>query len=136
MNLDLLKNKKYKRKQYGLQRFLNSFKYALNGLRYTYQNEQNFIVHICIAVIIIISGFIFKISNIEWLIIIILIGLVVFAELINTSIETVVDLVSPEKHPLAKIAKDTASAAVLSLCTVAIICGLCIFMPKIWGLFF
>ena len=126
MNLGLLKNK---RKQYGFKRFLNSFKYA-------YQNEQNLVIHICVTIVTVITGLIFKLNNIEWLFILIMIGLVFCAELINTSIEAVVDLVSPEKHPLAKIAKDTASAAVLSLCVVAFIGGLCIFIPKIWGLFF
>ncbi|MBE6153323.1 MAG: diacylglycerol kinase family protein [Firmicutes bacterium] len=133
MNLGLLKNK---RKQYGFKRFLNSFKYAFNGFKYAYQNEQNLVIHICVTIVTVITGLIFKLNNIEWLFILIMIGLVFCAELINTSIEAVVDLVSPEKHPLAKIAKDTASAAVLSLCVVAFIGGLCIFIPKIWGLFF
>lgn len=133
MNLGLLKNSK---KQKGFKRFLNSFKYATSGFKFVYQNEQNLIIHICVAIIVIISSFIFRLNNFEWLFVLIMIGLVFCAELINTSIEAVVDLVSPEKHPLAKIAKDTASAAVLSLCIVALIGGLCIFMPKIFGLFF
>lgn len=133
MNLGLLKNK---RKQYGFKRFLNSFKYAANGFKYAYQNEQNLIIHICVTIVTVLAGFIFRLNNIEWLFVLIMIGLVFCAELINTSIEAVVDLVSPEKHPLAKIAKDTASGAVLSLAVVAFIGGLCIFIPKIWGLFF
>jgi len=133
MNLGLLKNK---RKQYGFKRFLNSFKYAANGFKYAYQNEQNLIIHICVTIVTIIAGLIFGLNNIEWLFVLIMIGLVFCAELINTSIEAVVDLVSPEKHPLAKIAKDTASGAVLSLAIVAFIGGLCIFIPKIWGVFF
>ena len=133
MNLGLLKNK---RKQYGFKRFLNSFKFAANGFKYAYQNEQNLIIHICVTIVTLLFGFIFKLNNIEWLFVLIMIGLVFCAELINTSIEAVVDLVSPEKHPLAKIAKDTASGAVLSLAVVAFIGGLCIFIPKIWVLFF
>ena len=133
MNLGLLKNK---RKQYGFKRFLSSFKYAANGFKYAYQNEQNLVIHICITIVTVLCGFIFRLNNIEWLFILIMIGLVFCAELINTSIEAVVDLVSPEKHPLAKIAKDTASGAVLSLAVVAFIGGLCIFMTKIWNLFF
>lgn len=133
MNLALLKNKR--KKQRGFKRFLYSFKYAVEGLIYTYNNEQNLLVHIIVTIITVIFGFIFGLNNIEWLFVLIMIGLVFCAELINSSIEAVVDLVSPEKHPLAKIAKDTASAAVLSLCIVAFIGGLCIFIPKILGLF-
>lgn len=133
MNLGLLKNRK---KQRGFKRFLNSFKYAANGFKYAYINEQNLFIHVCVTIITVLCGLIFKLNNIEWLFILIMIGLVFCAELINTSIEAVVDLVSPEKHPLAKIAKDTASAAVLSLCIVAFIGGLCIFIPKIYGIFF
>lgn len=133
MNLGLLKTRK---KQRGFKRFINSFKYAFNGFKYAYINEQNLFVHVCVTIVTVICGFIFRLNNIEWLFVLIMIGLVFCAELINSSIEAVVDLVSPEKHPLAKIAKDTASAAVLSLCIVAFIGGLCIFIPKIWGLLF
>lgn len=133
MNLELLKRKSKPR---SFKRFLNSFKYAGNGFIYAIKNEQNLIVHSSITIITIILALVFRLNKIEWLFILVMIGLVFCAELINTSIEAVVDLVSPEKHPLAKIAKDTASAAVLSLCVVAFIGGLCIFIPKIWGIFF
>lgn len=132
MNLELLKNRKKPR---GFKRLIKSFKYASEGFMYSLKNEQNLIVHIGTAIIAIIFGFIFKISIIEWLFILIMIGLVFCSELINTSIEALVDLVSPEKHPLAKIAKDTAAGAVLCLCSVAFIGGLIIFIPKVIGLF-
>ena len=132
MNLDLLKNRK---KQRSFKRLIKSFKYAAEGFIYTLKNEQNLIVHICTAVMAIIFGLIFRISIVEWLFILIIIGLVFCSELINTSIEALVDLVSPEKHPLAKIAKDAAAGAVLCLCAVALIGGLIIFVPKIIGIF-
>ena len=83
----------------------------------------------------ILFGLIFRISVIEWLFIFVMIGLVFCSALVNTSIEALVDLVSPEKHPLAKIAKDAAAGAVLCLCGVAFIGGLIIFIPKIIGIF-
>ena len=75
MNLGLFKNK---RKQYGFKRFLNSFKYATSGFKFVYQNEQNLIIHICVAIIVIISSFIFRLNNFEWLFVLIMIGLVFF----------------------------------------------------------
>ena len=76
-------------------------------------------------------GFIFKITYSEWLACLILIGLVLMAEFFNTSIEYLVDLVSPEIHPLAKATKDTASAGVLMMAIISAIIGLIIFVPKL-----
>lgn len=134
MNFKLLDEKirKKRRKQVSFKRLLKSFSYAIEGIKYTLINEQNLIVHIICAILVIIFGFIFKISALEWISIFVIIGLVVCAELINTSIEAIVDLVCPEVHPLAKIAKDTASGAVLSLAIASIIVGMIIFLPKIF----
>ena len=132
MNLGLLKNRK---KDRGFKRLIKSFKYAGEGFKYAFKNEQNLIIHICSAVVAILFALIFRISIVEWLFILVMIGLVFCSELVNTSIEALVDLVSPEKHPLAKIAKDTAAGAVLSLCGVAFIGGLIIFIPKVIGIF-
>lgn len=134
MNFKLLDEKirKNRRKKISFNRLLKSFKYAVEGFKYTMINEQNLIVHTICALMAIIFGFIFNINIIEWLFILVMIGLVICAELINTSIEAVVDLVSPESHPLAKIAKDTASGAVFTLALVAFIGGLVIFLPKIF----
>lgn len=132
MNLELLKTRKKAR---SIKRLIKSFKYAGEGFLYALKNEQNLVIHICTAVIAILFGLIFRISIIEWLFILVMIGLVFCSELVNTSIEALVDLVSPEKHPLAKIAKDAAAGAVLCLCGVAFIGGLIIFIPKIIGIF-
>ena len=132
MNLELLKTRKKPR---SVKRLIKSFKYASEGFMYALRNEQNLIIHICTAVVAILFGLIFRISVIEWLFILVMIVLVFCSELVNTSIEALVDLVSPEKHPLAKIAKDAAAGAVLCLCGVAFIGGLIIFIPKIIGIF-
>lgn len=120
-----------KLKQKGLKRLLNSFKYATEGIIYALKYEQNMLVHLIATIFVIILGLIVKLSLIEWLFCIIFIGLVIAAELINSSIEAIVDLISPEKNSLAKVAKDTASGAVLILAFTALIGGLIIFVPKI-----
>ena len=120
-----------KLKKRGIKRLLNSFKYATEGIIYAFKYEQNIIIHTIIATLIIILGIILKISHFEWLVCFILFGLVISTELINTSIEAMTDLICPRKDPLAKIAKDTASGAVLVFASVAAISGLIIFVPKI-----
>ncbi len=119
----------------GIKKFINSFKYPISGLRYAYKNEQNLEVDIGIAVLVVILGFLFKISISEWAILTITVGLVISFELINTALEAVVDLITDKYHPLAKVAKDTSAAAVLILAIVSIIEGLIIFLPKIISLF-
>lgn len=113
------------------KRLTNSFKYAFQGILQAYVGEQNLKIHTVIAVLVIIFGFILKISYMEWLICLVLIGLVLMAEFFNTSIEYLVDLASPEVHPLAKATKDTASAGVLMMAIISAIIGLIIFVPKL-----
>lgn len=113
------------------KRLTNSFKYAFEGILQAYVGEQNLKIHTVIAVLVIIFGFILKISYTEWLVCLVLIGLVLMAEFFNTSIEYLVDLVSPEIHPLAKATKDTASAGVLMMAIISAIIGLIIFIPKL-----
>lgn len=115
----------------GKKRLINSFKYAFEGLKYAFIYEQNLTVHILATIIVIVLGFLFKISIFEWLVIFLIIGLVIATELINTSIEATIDLVTDEINPLAKIAKDTAAAAVLIFGLTALIAGALIFIPKI-----
>ncbi len=124
-----------KLKKRSIKRLFNSFKYALEGIKYAFMYEQNIIVHTIVAFLVIVFGIIFKISYFEWLVCFMLFGLVIATELINTSIEAIVDLICPKKDPLAKIAKDTASGAVLVFAFVAAISGLIIFIPKILSLF-
>ncbi len=113
------------------KRLLNSFKYAWAGIKQAYKGEQNLKIHTFIAILVIIFGFFLKISYLEWLVCLVLIGLVIMAEFFNTAIEYVVDLASPKIHPLAKAAKDTASAGVLMMAIISAIIGLIIFLPKL-----
>ena len=120
-----------KLKEKGLKRLIKSFKYAIEGIIYAFKYEQNIIVHTIAMILVIVLGIILKLSYFEWLICLILFGLVIATEMINTSIEAVVDLACPKIDPLAKIAKDTASGAVLVFAITAAISGLIIFIPKI-----
>lgn len=122
---------KIKGLKFDKKRLTNSFKYAFEGILQAYVGEQNLKIHTVIAILVIIFGFILKISYTEWLVCLILIGLVLMAEFFNTSIEYLVDLVSPEIHPLAKATKDTASAGVLMMAIISAIIGLIIFVPKL-----
>lgn len=115
----------------GTKRLFNSFKYAIDGLLYAFKYEQNLTVHLIATVLVIIFGFSFNISILEWLTVFLIIGLVIATELINTSIEATIDLITDQTHPLAKVAKDTAAAAVLVFGITAIIVGGIIFIPKI-----
>lgn len=118
-------------KHFSKKRLVNSFKYAFTGIKTAYLSEQNLRIHTFMAILVIVFGFLLKISYVEWLVCLILIALVLMAEFFNTSLEYVVDLVSPDFHPLAKMAKDTASAGVLVMAIISSVIGLIIFIPKI-----
>ncbi len=119
----------------GIKRTINSFKYAFNGLIDAYRTEQSVWIYIPVSLLVILAGFLLKISTFEWLIIILILGIILSLELINTALEAVVDLATEKYHPLAKKAKDTVSAAVLVFAITAVIIGLIIFIPKISLLF-
>lgn len=109
---------------------LKSFGYAFEGIYTCIKKERNMKIHCVMAVLVVAAGVIFKISVIEWCICFLLFGLIWALELANTSIEAVVDLVTDEKKPLAKLAKDSAAGAVLAASIMAAIIGLIIFIPK------
>jgi diacylglycerol kinase len=112
-----------------------SFKYAIAGLKDLFRSQPNARIHFTIALLVLISGCYFNISTIEWLILSICIALVLSMEAMNTAIEYLTDLVSPDYHPLAGKAKDVAAAAVLIIAIGAVFVGLLIFVPKILLLF-
>ena len=114
-----------------MKKIINSFKYAVQGVMQAFKSEKNMKIHVLIAFLVILAGMFFKISIIEWIICIALIGVVISAELFNTAIETTVDLAMPEKNEKAKIAKDVSASAVLILAISSAIIGLIIFLPKI-----
>ncbi|MER1999541.1 MAG: diacylglycerol kinase family protein [Lysinibacillus sp.] len=113
---------------------MKSFTYALEGIRVCLK-EQNFKFHIVAGIIATILGIFTQLTRVEWMVLCIVIGLVLMAEMFNTAIEKVVDLVSPDIHPLAKAAKDISAAAVLVIASVSVIIGILIFIPKWLSLF-
>ena len=120
-------------KKRGFKRFLNSFKYSFEGLFYAYRFEQSMFIHFIATVLVIISNFVFSVSRTEWFVTLIAIGMVLAAELINTAIEAVVDLVTLEIHPLAKIAKDCGSAATFVLSVMSGIIAAFVYLPHIFS---
>ena len=108
-----------------------SFGYAFQGIFTCVRKERNMKSHCVAAVFVVIAGVILKISAIEWCICLALFGLVMALEHVNTAVEAVVDMVTEEYHPLAKVAKDTAAGAVLIAAIMAAIAGCIIFLPKI-----
>ena len=108
-----------------------SFGYAFQGIFTCVRKERNMKIHCVAAVLVVIAGVILKISAIEWCICMVLFGLVMALEHVNTAVEAVVDMVTEEYHPLAKVAKDTAAGAVLIAAIMAAITGCIIFLPKI-----
>lgn len=113
----------------GCRKFMRSFGYAFCGI-VTACKEQNFKSHIISAVIVLVAGYFTGLSRIEWFVVLILIALMFSLEMMNTAVERVVDLASPNIHPLAKQAKDLAAGAVLVFAIFSAIIGLLIFLPK------
>lgn len=110
----------------------DSFYHAYEGIKYSVVQERNLHIHLIFTVLVIVFGCLFSISYVEWLICLVLIALVISLELINTAIESVVDLVTTKENPIAKVAKDTASGAVLVSAFISAFIGLIIFVPKIF----
>ena len=111
----------------------NSFKYAFEGIGEAWKTEQNLKIHFVIMALVIIAGFMFKISAMEWIVCLLLFAIVISLELINTAIETTVDIAMPDINEKAKYAKDIAAGAVLFSAIISVIIGLIIFLPKIFG---
>ena len=112
-----------------------SFKFAFRGLRSLLKFEHNSRIHLFAAVIVIILGFIFKISLVEWCLLILTIGLVFLSELINSSLEAFSDAVKPEWNEQIMRAKDYAAAAVLFSSIISVCIGGLIFLPRLLQLF-
>ena len=111
------------------KKLINSFRYAIEGLISSFKTERNMKIHILAMIIVIALGLSVRLNKIDWYICIILIALVISSELFNTAIETIVDMISPEKNEKAKLVKDISAAAVLVLAIGAVIIGLMVFIP-------
>lgn len=108
-----------------------TFGYAFEGILTGIRKERNMRIHTVAMILVVFFGTVLGLSATEWCICLVLFGLVMALELVNTAVEAVVDLVTEERKPLAKTAKDTAAGAVLIAAIMAAVIGCIIFLPKI-----
>lgn len=113
-------------------KFWKSLCCAFNGIKKAFQTERNLRFHFFVAIIVTFLGIILSLSILEWVGILFCIGLVICAELFNTAIEKLVDLVSPQFDKKAGLVKDISAGVVLFAAIISIIIGLIIFLPKIY----
>ena len=109
----------------------NSFKYAGRGLRYVMRTQKNAWIHSAVMIVVMVLSFWLQLARMEWVAILLVIGMVWTAEFINTSLESIVDMTSPERHPLAQVGKDVAAAAVLFAAMIAVIVGILVLGPHL-----
>ena len=109
----------------------SSFRYAFAGVRYLLWTQRNAKIHSAIGLAAIALGMLLGIDRYEWLALLLTITIVIAAEGVNTALEAVVDLASPEYHALAKIAKDVGAGTVLITAIAAVIVGLVLFVPHL-----
>lgn len=114
-----------------LKKLIRSFSYAISGFAFAFRNHFNLRVHVMIMFVVILASFILRLSPTEWCIILLCIGSVIAAELVNTSLEVTVDISSPQVNEKAGQAKDIAAASVVMVAFISGIIGLIVFLPKI-----
>jgi len=111
----------------------HSFRFAFHGWGYVLKTQRNAWIHSMIATLVILMGLWLGLTPQDWAVLVITIAMVFTAEFINTAIEAVVDLASPNHHPLAKVGKDVGAAAVLVAALAAILVGILILGPPLWA---
>jgi diacylglycerol kinase len=111
---------------------LSAFRFAWQGVLHVLSSQRNARIHLGVAAAVIAAALGARVSGLELAVLVLCITLVIGAEMMNTVVEAIVDLVSPGYHPLAKIAKDVAAGAVLVCAGGSAIIGLIIFVPQLW----
>jgi len=117
--------------KFSLKSRLESFKFSFNGILSLLKNEHNSRIHLLAAILAVFLGIIMHISLVEWSLLTVVIGMVFLTELLNTALETLADIIEPDKNEKIRKAKDYAAAAVLVSAIIALIIGGLIFIPKI-----
>jgi len=117
------------------KRFFKSFKYAFEGIHYAFKNDQNLIAHIAVAFLVINFSIVLHVTPFEMAILGLTIMMVIVAEMVNSAIEKMVDLITKEHRMEAKIAKDVAAGMVLLTAIAAAVIGTLIFLPYVLRLF-
>jgi undecaprenol kinase/diacylglycerol kinase (ATP) len=114
-----------------MKKFLNSFRFALQGMYRFFSHERNGQIQTVFGLTAILLGFLLSITAFQWLLVLFCIGLVISLEMINTAIEKFCDLVTTDFHPGVKIIKDVAAGAVLVASICSLLIGLIIFIPAL-----
>lgn len=114
-----------------IKKHLASYGYSIRGIVFAFRYENNMIMHLAAAIVVIAVNSVLKVTQIEWLITLILIGLAWMAEIFNTAIEKLADRVTTERDMLIGQVKDLASGAVLVICVFAAVCAVIIYLPYI-----
>jgi diacylglycerol kinase len=117
----------------GMASLIASFRFAFAGIRYLFSTQRNAQIHLLIGACAVSLGLVLGLARWEWLVLLLTIMLVLAAEGINTAIEASVDLSTPDRHPLAKTAKDVGAGTVLICAIGAVIVGCIIFGPHLWS---
>ena len=112
--------------------FFASFKYAGEGVVHAIRTQRNFRFHLFAATVVVAMGLWLRLSFESWAILALTIGMVLVTEMVNTAAEAMVDLASPDYHPLAKLVKDVAAGAVLLVAITAVVVGLLVLGPPLW----
>ncbi len=110
---------------------VQSFGYAFKGLQQVVRHEKHIQFHFLTAVAVVLAGWFFGLSALEWCLVVLAIGLVISAEMLNSAIEHLTNLVSPQYHPVAGMVKDIAAGAVLVASMTSAVIGLIVFLPKL-----
>lgn len=126
-----MENGRKKQGKFSLHQRGKSFLFALRGIHLALRTQHNLWIHIAAIVVVLSAGFVLELSTLEWGFLIFAIGLVLTAEIFNTSIEFLVDWIAPERDDQAKRIKDLAAGGVLLAAVTAAVIGALIFLPKI-----
>ncbi len=122
-------------KKFSIAQRIKSFGHAARGIVSTFKTQHNIWIHAAAIIIVVTAGIFFKLSLMEWGLVVLAVGMVLAAEMMNTAIEALVDLVSPSYHEKAGLIKDIAAGAVMIAAVISVIIGLLIFVPKVLRLF-
>lgn len=115
----------------GRSGLFDAVRYALSGISYAVRTQRNLRIEFGFAILALALSAILEVSRVEAFLVLTLIGCVLAAEMVNTSVEAMIDLASPDPSPLAKVAKDTAAGAVLVLAAVSLSIGIAMFLPRL-----
>jgi diacylglycerol kinase len=117
-------------KKFSISRRIRSFGCAFRGIFFAFKTQHNIWIHLLAIIVVVSAGFIFKLDVLEWSLVVLAIGLVLVSEMINTAIEWLVDLLSPDYSEKAGLIKDVAAGAVLIAAVISVIIGAIVFLPK------